>query len=488
MPIDLSDKKNIQDAVVTVMGLGRFKHGSGIGAAKWLLRHGAQLVITDLKDQEELKDSVDEIMSWYTKYKEEFSDRNIYKPLFVLGEHREEHFQDVDLVVQNPGVPRESKFVQLAKENGITIESDISLFYRYCPFPIYSITGTRGKSTTTSLLGEMLKHVDEKTVIAGNIQRSPLEDLDWLLEEKESVPIVLELSSWLLESLAHYGRSSDIAILTNAYRDHLDRYDSFEHYIAAKELIFKYQTPEQFAIVNWDNEVTRPIGERTTGKTYWFSLKPFEQGQEGAYLKGTELRVNIGGDDHLVCTTDDIYLNGEHNYANALAAICAAHIAKVPHDAIKKAVGSFKGLEGRQEYIDEKKGMTWINDTTATSPEGAIAAMNRYKDEDKEIVLLAGGSAKGLNYEAFGEKVRETCKQVILFDGTVTHEMAKAIGATVPMVTVKSMPEAVAKAVELGDEGDVVLLSPAAASFGMFKNEFDRGTQFVDEVVKLTDN
>lgn len=489
MAIDLSDKKNIQDAVVTVMGLGRFKHGSGIGAAKWLLRHGAQMIITDLKSEEELHESVDEIMHWYDSYKEEFPNRDIYAPLFILGEHREEHFQDVDLVVQNPGVPKESHFVQMAKAAGITIESDVSLFYRYCPFPIYSITGTRGKSTTTSLLGEMLKQVHPKTVIAGNIQRSPLEDLDWLLEESAPVPIVLELSSWLLESLEHFGRSSDIAILTNAYKDHLDRYKTFEDYVAAKELIFSLQTKDQIAITNWDIDVTRQIGERAKGKTYWFSLKPFEGDQEGAYLKGHELRMKMGDDDHLVCLTDDIYLNGQHNYANALAAICAAHIANVPHDKIKAAVGLFKGLEGRQEYIDEKKGMVWINDTTSTSAEGTIAALKRYKDDDqKEIILLAGGSAKGLDYSALGKEIARTCKSVILFDGSATHDLAQAIGTSVPMTTVKSMQEAVAKAVEIGAKDNVVLLSPAAASFGMFKNEFDRGTQFVDEVVKLTDN
>jgi UDP-N-acetylmuramoylalanine--D-glutamate ligase len=144
MALDLSDIKNFQDATVTVMGLGRYKKGSGIGAAKWLMRHGAQIVITDLKDEQELRDSVDEVMHWYTQYREEFPDREIYQPVFVLGKHNEDDFTNVDLVMQNPGVARESEYVKLAKEQGVHVESDVSLFFRYCPFPLTSISVTRG--------------------------------------------------------------------------------------------------------------------------------------------------------------------------------------------------------------------------------------------------------------------------------------------------------------------------------------------------------
>ena len=274
MSLDLSSIDNIQDAMVTVMGLGRYKKGSGVGTAKWLMRHGAQIVITDLKDEEDLHDSIDEIMSWYTQYREEYPDKDIYQPVFVLGKHDEDNFTNVDMVVQNPGVARESEFVVLAKEKGIHVESDISLFFRYCPFPIMTVTGTRGKSTTTALLGEMLKKQHSKTVVAGNITRSPLEDLDWLLEEKESVPIVLELSSWLLESLEGLGLGPKIGILTNAYKDHLDRYDSFEHYLRAKEMIFKEQSAEQIAVLNADQEVSDDIVTHIpSDNVLWFSSK-----------------------------------------------------------------------------------------------------------------------------------------------------------------------------------------------------------------------
>src|SRR3989339_841065 len=314
MSIDLSRINNFQDATVTVMGLGRYKKGSGIGAAKWLMRHGAQLVITDLKDEEDLRESVEEIMHWYTQYRAQYKDRDIYQPVFVLGKHDADNFTNVDLVVQNPGVARESEFVTLAKEQGVPIESDISLFFRYCPFPIFSITGTRGKSTTTALLGEMLKHKHPKTVIAGNITRSPLEDLDWLLEEEAPVPIVLELSSWLLESIEGLGIGPEMAILTNAYKDHLDRYDSFEHYVRAKELIFQEQQPGQIAILNADQDMMADIATRVKSEhIYWFSSKPLPEGKEGMYAEGDKLLRRINGKTIEVAHVHDIKIAGEHN-------------------------------------------------------------------------------------------------------------------------------------------------------------------------------
>ncbi|MFH1712543.1 MAG: Mur ligase family protein, partial [Patescibacteria group bacterium] len=179
--MDLNKIENFQDAIVTVMGLGRYKQGSGLGAAKWLMRHGAQTLITDLKSEEELEESMSLVMEWYEKYRQMFPDRTIYQPVFILGEHRKEDFTDVDCVVQNPGVPSESEFIQAAKEKGVSIESDVSLFFRFCPYPVVAVTGTKGKTTTTKMVGEMFELADDRTVVAGNIKVSPLEHLDELL-------------------------------------------------------------------------------------------------------------------------------------------------------------------------------------------------------------------------------------------------------------------------------------------------------------------
>ncbi len=482
--LDLSKIENFQDAMVTVMGLGRFKQGSGVGAAKWLMRHGAQIVITDLKSEADLKESVEEIMKWYTEYKNTHTNRDIYAPVFVLGEHHEDDFTNVDLVMQNPGVARESAFVELAKKEGIHVESDISLFLRYCPFPVYSITGTRGKSTTTALLGEMLRRMHPKTVVAGNITRSPLEDLDWILEEKTPVPIVLELSSWLLESIQDLGKGPDIAILTNAYKDHLDRYASYEAYIAAKEIIFNVQMEDQIAIVNADQEITTEIVSRATSKhIHWFSHAPLTEGKMGAYIDGTELKRNLDGKPITFANVSDVALSGEHNLLNVLPAALAAHLVGVSDEDIREALKSFAGLPGRQQVVGEVEGVMYVNDTTATSPEGTMVALKRFGNGGN-IILLAGGSTKGFTFEQLADSLQKECKYVILFEGTATNDLEKAIG-TVPHVRVDSMAKAMEAAVAIATLGDIVLLSPGTASFGVFKNEFDRGDQFEKSVAAL---
>lgn len=485
MSIDLSAIANFQDATVTVMGLGRYKKGSGIGAAKWLMRHGAQLVITDLKDQEELRESVDEIMHWYTQYRAQYTDRDIYQPVFVLGKHEADNFTNVDLVVQNPGVAKESEFVQLAKEQGVLIESDISLFFRYCPFPIYSITGTRGKSTTTALLGEMLKHKHPKTVVAGNITRSPLEDLDWLLEEKEPVPIVLELSSWLLESLEGLGMGPQIALLTNAFKDHLDRYPSFEAYISAKELIFKEQHEDQIAILNADQEIMKDIATRVVSKhLHWVSAKELPEGANGVYREGDNFVRRIDGEAINFAHVHDLKLEGEHNIMNALSASLAAHLAGVTDEDIHESLKTFVGLPGRQEVLGEVEGVLFVNDTTGTSPEGVMAALRRF-GKGGNIVLICGGSSKGLTFEEMGKMIGEQCKFVVLFEGDAAQDIERAIGDGAPVERAPSMEDAVKTAYENAKLGDVILLSPGTSSFGMFKNEFDRGDQFKAEFAKL---
>ncbi|MFH1253558.1 MAG: UDP-N-acetylmuramoyl-L-alanine--D-glutamate ligase [Candidatus Uhrbacteria bacterium] len=484
MPIDLNNIKTFQDAIVTVMGLGRFKNGSGIGSAKWLMRHGAQIVITDLKDKEELKDSVDEIMVWYEKYKEQYPERNIYSPVFVLGQHRADDFTDVDLVVQNPGVPRESEFVQLAKQHGVSVESDMSLFFRYCPFPIYAITGTRGKSTTTALVGEMFKLINPKTVVAGNIQRSPLEDLDWLLEEKTTVPVVLEMSSWLIDSLQDSSRLPDIAVFTNIFADHLNRYSSFEAYRESKAAMFYQQKPEQVGIFNFDQEDIKNVAEKSLGKKFWFSKNKLPDNFAGTFADNGSIVCRLNGEEKIVISLTEIKLQGEHNVANALAAVALAKIAGLTDEAVITALRSFGGLPGRQETVRELNGVVYVNDTTATSPDGAIAALDRFGQKGR-VVLLAGGSSKGLTFEVLGKTIRTTCKFVVLLNGEATDDLVAAIGDEIPNVRVDSMKAAVEAASSAAQAGDTVLLSPGTASFGMFKNEFDRGDQFVAAVGKL---
>ncbi len=487
MPVNPSDISSFQDAVVTVMGLGAYTQGSGIGAAKWLMRHGAQLVITDLKSEDELRESVEEISKWYEIYRAQFPERTIYQPVFALSEHRAQDFTDVDLVVQNPGVPRESEFILLAREHGVHVESDMSLFFRHCPFPIYAITGTRGKSTTTALLGEMFKAVNPKTVVAGNITRSPLEDLDMLLTETSPVPVVLEMSSWLIESLESVDRGPDIGVLTNIFADHLNRYPSLEAYAESKLQLFRGCKPGQKAVLNADHEMVRALSSKIGCDKFWFSEKfpgTAVPSGGGVFLRDGQIVCAVEGTEHVLGDTATMALQGKHNLLNALAASLAAHLAGIPADVISATLKTFQGLPGRQEIVKEVRGVAYVNDTTATSPDGVIAALDRF-GKAKRAILICGGSTKDLPYGEMGKVVAKSCKFVIYLDGTATAEIRAAVGESVPFVVATSMEDAVKLASKGAEEGDTVLLSPGAASFGMFKNEFDRGEQFVEAVKKI---
>jgi UDP-N-acetylmuramoylalanine--D-glutamate ligase len=478
--MELTSIEQINNAQVTVMGLGRHKQGSGIGAAKWLLRHGARLIVTDMQSEEELIASKQELLNWVEEYRAQ--GKEVHDPIFIFGEHREEDFQGVDLVVKNPGVPFESRFVQAAQAEGILIESDVSLFLRFCPFPVIGITGTRGKSTSTAWMGEMLKKKHPKAVVAGNILHSPLEDLDWLLESDEEIPIVLELSSWLLESMQYLTTPLEVAVLTNLYTDHLDRHKTFEAYQQAKEIIFAHQTKDHYVIINHDQEICREVAARVGGQVLWFSTGALEL--EGAFVHEGVLTLRVGEKEIPLCRIEELGLGGEHNLANALVAALGAHLAGVDTESIIAVLKSYQGLAGRQQIIREVDGVRYINDTTATSPEGVIAALKRFSQEGP-VVLIAGGNAKGFTFEEMGEWIRKTCKHVVLFEGTGTALMQEAIGDTLPIEHADSMEKAVKLAQAAAQEGESVLMAPGGSSFAMFKNEFDRGDQFNEAVKRL---
>ncbi len=486
--MDLSSIHNFQDAVVTVMGLGRYKQGSGLGATKWLIRHGAQTVITDLKTGAELKESVQLIMDWYRRYHELYPERAVYAPVFVLGEHRKDNFVGVDAVVQNPGVPSESEFLAAAKADGVPVESDVSLFFRFYPHPVIAVTGTKGKTTTTLLLGEMLKKLDAKAVTAGNIKVSPLEHLDELLERVDPTPVVLELSSWLLESMPQAFREMqkgpEIAILTNVYPDHLDRYASFDAYIASKRIIFEYQTEEQYTLLNADHELVRAMEPLVKGKLFWFS-KTYQE-HDGCYVKDGAIVFRKDEEEIVVMPYERVALKGDHNVENILSATCAALLRGVSLFDVVNVLEDFEGISDRQEMVREVDEIMYINDTAANGPDAVIAALTRFGAAgDKRIVLIAGGVNKRLVFDALGDEIAQTCKHVLLFPGDASDLIATAVGDRVPIVRVKSMKDAVQAARKVAQRGDIVLLSPSATTSSIFRNEFERGEQFREEVRNL---
>jgi UDP-N-acetylmuramoylalanine--D-glutamate ligase len=485
--MDLSKIENFQDAVVTVIGLGRYRQGSGFGAVKWLLRHGAQIIITDLKDESELEESMEMVMDWFRKYREQYPNHTIYQPLFILGKHREEDFTDVDCVVQNPGVPSEIEYIDAARKAGVSIESDVSLFFRYCPYPIIAVTGTKGKTTTTKMIGAMFEQIDEHTIVAGNIKISPLEYLDELLSENKEVPIIIELSSWLLESLPNafsdMKKGPDIAVLTNVYPDHLNRYDSYEDYIHSKEILFLSQTAQQYTILNYDHETVRAMQAKVTGKLLWCSREYMEH--DGCFVKNGIIVVRKNGHESEVISINDIGLKGDHNLENVLASICAAYYRGISVELISNVAKSFEGISDTQELVREVDEISYINDATSTQPDSTIAALKRF-GADADIILIAGGKDKGLNFEGLAQEIMKNCKHLVLFEGDASDKISALVGNKMKKNTgVKAMKEAVQLAKAVSASGDIVILSPGAVVLDLFKNEFDCGEQFREEVRNL---
>ncbi len=463
---------------VTVMGLGL--HGGGVGVATWLLRHGARVTVTDLKDAAALAPSIAAL------------DRvRASTPVrYVLGRHDEKDFVDAEMVIQNPGVPREHPLLALAAANGVPIETDIGIFFRLCPFPIAAVTGTRGKTTTTMLLAAICTAHDPRIVVGGNIRVSPLDQLDRLLalakKGSSAPPIVLELSSWQLEGLASHRISPHVAVMTNILEDHLNRYRDMDDYAAAKETIVKFQKKGDAAIFNYDNARTKSIGEKKSdAKRFWISMKP--QHGDGCYRSGSRIVVKDGGKIVPIMPVSAIRLAGRHNLENVLAAIAAAYAIGVPAATIAKAVRAFRGVPYRQETIAVKNGVRYVNDTTATTPDATLAAFAVFGGRRKRIVLIAGGADKALRFDEWANGVKKYVKRVVFFQGTATAKMEAALTAArvpVPRSIVTSMRDAIAEARRQARRGDVVLLSPGCASFGLFVNEFDRGDQFNAAVKK----
>lgn len=464
----LEFKNKYKNKTVIIMGLGL--HGGGVGSAKFFSKLGANVLVTDLKTKEELLPSINKLK----KYK------NIE---YVLGKHREKDFKNADLIIKNPGVKNNSKFLQIALDNNINIDTDIGIFFELCENKTIGITGTKGKSTTTKLITEFLQ-TKYSVVVGGNYRISVLDILDDL---KEKDIVILELSSWQLEGLEQHKKSPNISVLTNLYEDHLNTYDnSMQKYADAKNMIFKFQDKEDFAIINSDNENIFKyfnINKIKSNKIFFGRNKKFIN-------KPTLNRANFLFNNKKVTNIKNFKLLGEHNLQNLMGAIAVSKIMNIPNKNIEKVIKKFKAPKGRQELIREYKGIKFINDTTATSPIGAIQALNSIAGK---IILIAGGVDKNLEYKEFGELLikkysKKELKHLILFKNnftTATDKILKIISDKIQYEFADSMKVAVKKAYTKAEKGDIILLSPGGASFGMFQHEFDRGDKFNKEVKKI---
>lgn len=478
---------------VVVMGLGL--HGGGLGTTIWMMRQGANVTVTDLRDQHVLAPSIAEVEKAFILSQKELGRDKTQRVRYVLGKHDEEDFAGADLVMQNPGVPRESQYLEVARKNGVRIENEASIFFQLCPFPIIGITGTRGKTTTTTLVGAIAKLHDRRSVIAGNIRISMLGLLDSLLEKKDAKKqpfVVLELSSWHLELLEQHRLSPHVGVITNIYPDHLNRYRDLDDYASAKANIVVHQHARDIAVLNADNPMTKKIGHALHGTVMWFGLKDVPvHAKHAVFVHEGEVIIRRDDKEESVVMVDEIPVPGEHNVMNVLAAVAATASAGISLEDIREGILAFTGVPNRQELLAIIRDVRWINDTTATSPDASIVALRTFGEgaDHKRVILISGGADKKLEFHDWAKSVAAYAKMVILFDGTATPRMEEALReakCAAPMVGARNMDEAVKIAEEHALAGDVVLLSPGCASFGMFLHEFDRGEQFIRAVKRLT--
>ncbi len=444
---------------VLVMGLGL--QGSGMAAARYAAQQGALVRVTDMKSAQVLAPSVRALAGLPIE--------------FVLGEHREEDFRWAEIVIRNPGVPRSSPYLLLAQQHGARIEMEIALFFLACPAPIIGVTGTRGKTTTTSLIYEILRAHGAPVIIGGNV--AGVETLSLLPQITADTRVVLELSSWQLEGLAPHKISPALAVMTNIYPDHLNTYSGMEEYAEAKANIFRYQSATDCAVFNYDNPWTRRFGEEAPGRTWFTSL---ERG--GSFARGSDQLAPF--------IFRETPLAGHHNLENILLATTTARLLGVPDQTIAATVQRFRGVAHRLEEVRTWHDIRLVNDSTSTTPIAGQVALEAF---DAPIVLVAGGNTKHLPLEQWPACIVQRCRDVVLLPGSGTDELVPAIqaevqrqGASDPVRGVFSdFKQALDKAISLARPGDILLFSPGFTSFGMFLNEFDRGDKFVAYVRAL---
>ncbi len=460
---DLKGKK------ITVMGLGL--HGGGVGTVRFLAEAGAKITVTDLKSKEELASSLEKL-------------KGVKNVTYIFRQHRLEDFIKTDMVIKTPLAPWINQHIKLSLENKVPVEIDSSLFFKLCSNKIIGITGTKGKTTTATLIYEILKAAGKSPVKVGIGQASVL---DKLKEIKKNSIVVFELSSWRLSALGRYQISPEIAVITNIYPDHLNYYKTMDSYIQDKKNIFLYQKKEDSCILNEDNEKVTDLEKEVQSQIIKFSQEKILEG-ESVYVKDKSIYVNNKGKERKVLEVEDLKLKGKHNLANVLTAIAVANKLGIKLETIKKVVIGFKGIAHRLELVRELKGVEYYNDSASTTPEATIFGLKSFQ---RPVILICGGSDKNLKVDELGEIIVQSVKGVIFLKGKGTEKIISAIKKadsnifSTGLEIVESMEKAVELAQTVAEEGDIILLSPGMTSFGLFNNEFQRGNKFKEVVKKL---
>jgi len=440
---------------VLVVGLGK----SGVASALFLESRGARVTVSDAKSEDQLRNEIPALL-----------DRGI---TVETGKHGERTFRDQDLIVVSPGVPANVDPLQHARRLGIPVIGEIELTARFLRGNIVAITGSNGKTTTTTLTGEIIASGGRKTLVGGNIGTPAITFVE---QSSTDTWVVLEISSFQLESIETF--RPHISAILNVTPDHLDRHGSMENYIAAKTRIFENQTSDDYAVLNADDAICHRLGTALKPQVLWFSRQhPVER---GAYVQGGAIFYR-NGEEVEIMPVSEIALKGSHNVENVLAAVAIGMAAGIEPAAIRRAVKDFRAVEHRLEYVATLRGVQYYNDSKATNVDATIKALQSFP---ANIHLILGGKDKGSDYTELGALIAERVKRVYTI-GAAAAKIESQIGNAVPVISALTLESAVRKAADLASEGDVVLLAPACASFDQFPSYEHRGRIFKELVQSL---
>jgi UDP-N-acetylmuramoylalanine--D-glutamate ligase len=450
-------KKFIKGKKTAVVGIGI----SNRPLIDFLVKLGAEVTAFDKKDKEQLGNAAVEL-----------ENKGV---TLVLGEDYLDKLNGFEVIFKTPSMRIDSPALLRAKEEGTYITSEMEEFIKYCPAKIFGITGSDGKTTTTSLIYNMLREEGYNTWIGGNIGTPLFSKIE---EIKKDDKVVLELSSFQLMTITE---PIEVSLITNISPNHLDIHKDMEEYIDAKKNIFKYGREEDLLVLNKDNEITNSIATERGGNILQFSIK--EKVENGAFYNNGELYIF----NKRICNIDEIKLKGMHNVENLLAAFCCVN-EDVSIKSMRNVAISFTGVEHRMEFIREINGVKYYNDSIASSPTRTIAGLRAF---DKKVILIAGGYDKKISFEPLAKEGYTYIKSLILL-GVTKDKIKKAFekimsekGINIPIFIVSTLEEAVNKANTIAENGDIVTLSPACASFDMFPNFEVRGNRFKEIINNL---
>jgi len=446
----------VKDKRILVVGLGK----SGAAAAMFLEARGARVTVSDSKPQTQLGGLIPQLL-----------DKGI---AVETGVHGERTFRDQDLIVVSPGVPVEAPSLTQARQLGIKIIGEVELASRYLQGNVIAISGSNGKTTTTTLAGEILAHGGKKVLVGGNIGTPVIELVGQSTADGWNV---LEISSFQLETIETF--HPKIAVILNITPDHLDRHRTFENYVAAKARIFENQTAQDHAVLNADDAACVALAKGIKPPATWFSRK--KEVGDGAFVRGGNIVWKSSAGETNVLSLTDIPLKGSHNVENVLAAVSVGMLAGCAPERIREAVGQFKAVEHRLEFVSRINGVDYYNDSKATNVDATMKALESFP---ANVHIILGGKDKGSDYSVLNDLLRQRAKRVYTI-GAAARKIEEQIAGAAPIEHCETLAKAVKFASARAVAGDVVVLAPACASFDQFENYEHRGRAFKEAVFEL---